>query len=268
MSRTRVLASNALAEQRVLVTGAGSGIGHAIALRFAELGAHIVGLGRRKEPLDELVAEIEGLGGSAEAHPCDVRDVEQVEDIVDRVGRSGGLHGLINNAGGQFFAPAEDISQRGWSAVIDLNLNAVFAMTRAAYPFLREQGGSVVSISLSGVERGSMGLAHSVAARAGVLGLTRTLALEWARDRIRVNCLGPGTVLTEAFLAGVTDGAVVDHLIEDATPLQRATSADEVAEFAAYLCSDAGQMLTGQLLHVDGGAHLGSGLHLLPEENT
>ncbi len=263
-----VLAPGSLDGQRVLVTGAGSGIGRGIAVRIGQLGAHVIGLGRRDDPLAGTVAEVERAGGSAQAHACDVRDPDQVAELIERIGGDGGLTGLVNNAGGQFFARAEDISPRGWDAVVDLNLNAVFTMTRAAHPWLAIAGGSIVNVSLSGVERGSMGLAHSVAARSGVLGMTRTLALEWARDAIRVNCLGPGTVLTEAFLAGMTDQRIVDRLVEEATPMRRATDVAEVAELAAFLCSDAGAMITGQLLHVDGGAHLGSGLHLLPEEDA
>ncbi|MGE0725471.1 MAG: SDR family NAD(P)-dependent oxidoreductase, partial [Alphaproteobacteria bacterium] len=173
----------------------------------------------------------------------------------------GAIDLLVNNAGGQYFAPATAISARGWQAVIDLNLTAVFNLCKAAQPFLARQGGAIVNISLSGVERGSMGMAHSIAARAGVLGLTRTLALEWAPERIRANCVGPGTVMTRG-LEGEADRALLDRLVT-ATPLGRPTAAEEVAELVAFLASPAGAMITGQLLQIDGGAHLGAGLHLI-----
>lgn len=264
MSTGRILRDGCLDGHAVIVTGAGSGIGRAIAVRLAELGAHVSGMGRRADALDATGALVAAAGGAFESFPCDVRDVDIASASLRRAAERRGLTALIHSAGGQFFAPAERISSNGWRSVIDLNLNAVFDLTRAAHPYLSVRGGAVVSVSLSGVERGSMGLAHSVAARAGVLGMTRTLALEWAQDGIRLNCIGPGTVVTEALRQGVEDEAVLTALIERSTPMRRETSAAEVAELTAFLVADAGSMITGQLLHVDGGAHIGSGLHMLP----
>jgi citronellol/citronellal dehydrogenase len=150
----------------------------------------------------------------------------------------------------------------GWAAVIDLNLTSVFTMCQAVRPLMqRASGGAIVNLSLSGVERGSMGIAHSVAARSGVLGLTRTLALEWAADGIRVNCLGPGTVLTSA-LDRYGDLPALQRLTSE-VPLGRTTTVEEVAELVAFLVSPAGAMVSGQLWHVDGAAHLGPGLHMI-----
>jgi citronellol/citronellal dehydrogenase len=140
----------------------------------------------------------------------------------------------------------------------------VFALTQAAQPHLAARAGSVVNISLSGVERGGMGMAHSIAARSGVLGLTRTLALEWATDGVRVNCIGPGTVLTHALSDEASDH-VLGNLVQRATPMRQPTPVEDVAELVAYLASPAGRLMTGQLIQVDGGAHLGAGLHMLPE---
>lgn len=246
------------------VTGAGSGIGRGIALRLMALGMDVFGTGRRPEALAETGKLAEGLPGRFSYEPCNVRETEAIGSLVSRVGQRQGIDLLVNNAGGQFFAPATGISRKGWDAVIDVNLSAVFVVTKAAYPFLKARRGTVLSISLSGVDRGSMGIAHSIAARAGVLGLTRTLALEWAKDGISLNCIGPGAVITEG-LAGEAAKALLDRLIE-VTPMGRATTVEEVAELVAFLASPAGHLMTGQLIQIDGAAHLGAGLHMLQVE--
>jgi len=258
----KVLKPDALAGRSAFVSGAGSGIGRAVALRLAELGMTVFGTGRREARLAETAALCEGLAGRFLFAPCDLRDSGAAAALVRTAGDAHGIDLLVNNAGGQFFAAATDISARGWAAVLDINLTAVFTVVRAAHPYLRASRGAVVSLSLSGVERGSTGLAHSVAARAGVLGLTRTLALEWAGDGIRLNCIGPGTVMTGALAAGL-DAATRERLLA-ATPLGRTTSAEEVAELVAFLATPAAALMTGQLIQIDGGSHLGPGLHLLP----
>jgi citronellol/citronellal dehydrogenase len=259
----QVLRDGALDGLSAIVTGAGSGIGQAITVRLVELGAVVTGFGRHEETLTETQTLATGPG-TFDFRVCNVRDVEAATEALQEVGDDRGLDLLVNNAGGQFFARAEDISVGGWNAVIDLNLTSVFHLTRVAHPYLAASKGSVQNISLSGVERGGMGISHSIAARAGVLGLTRSLALEWAQDGIRLNCIGPGTVLTQA-LDEEAGQHVLGNLVGKATPMQVPTRVEDVAELVAFLAGPAGALMTGQLIQIDGGAHLGRGLHMLPE---
>jgi citronellol/citronellal dehydrogenase len=256
------LAAGSLSGVSALVTGAGTGIGRAIALRLQQLGAHVSGIGRNEATLRETAAMGDPGSPPLTWHVCDVRDVDQVNHTVAVVAEADGIDLVVNNAGGQFYAPAERISPGGWRSVVDLNLNSVWNICHASFSScLKARGGSIVNISLSGAERGSMGMAHSIAARAGVLGLTRTLALEWAEHGIRINCVGPGTVATDA--TRNVDSQVMEQLVA-ATPLGRTTTPEEVAELVAFLGGPAGGMITGQIIYLDGGAHLGSGLHMLP----
>ena len=256
-----VLRGGVHAGRSAFITGAGSGIGRAIALRLLSLGMDVFGTGRRAEALQETAGLAEALAGTFRFESCNVRDTDAIEALIRKAGDSHGIDLLVNNAGGQFFSPAVGINRKGWDAVIDLNLSAIFTVTRAAYPYLKARKGSVVNISLSGVDRGSMGIAHSIAARAGVLALMRTLALEWAQDDIALNCIGPGAVLTEG-LSGEAAKPMLDRLV-DATPMGRATSVEEVAELVAFLATPAAHLMTGQLIQIDGAAHLGAGLHML-----
>lgn len=260
-SNCEVLRPALLSNRSAFVSGAGSGIGRAIALRLAALGMTVFGTGRREDKLAETAKMAADLAGRFVYEPCNLRDADAAEALVRKAGEEHGIDLLVNNAGGQFYAPAVEITRKGWDAVIDVNLSAIFTVTKAAYPFLKQSRGAVVSISLSGVDRGSMGLAHSLAARAGVLAMTRTMALEWARDGIRLNCIGPGVVMSEG-LDNPTAQSMLASLIE-ATPMRRATSVEEVAELVAFLASPVGELMTGQLIQIDGAAHLGSGLHMI-----
>jgi citronellol/citronellal dehydrogenase len=257
----KVLRPGLLTGMSGVVTGAGSGIGRAIALRLMELGMDVAGVGRRVEILKETATLAADLPGSFTFESCDLRDADAAEALVQRVGERQGIDLLVNNAGGQFYAPATEISRNGWDAVIAINLSSIFTMTKAAYPYLKARRGSVVNISLSGIDRGSKGLAHSIAARAGVLGMSRSMALEWAGDGIRLNCIGPGLVTTEG-LETPTAKKMMTKLLA-ATPAGRATDPAEVAELTAFLASDAGRLMTGQLIQIDGAAHLGAGLHMI-----
>ena len=251
MSDARVLADGILAGQRALVTGAGTGIGRGIALRLAALGATVIGVGRREEPLAETAAL---SGGAVAVRSVDVRDAVAVTELIAELGEGGGIDVLVNNAGGQFVAPADAISDGGMRAVLDLNLTAVSRLILAARPWLAVNGGTIVTITLSSPERGIPGLAHSAAARAAVAGLTARLAQEWRADAIRLYCIAPGTVLTEG-VRGELDPEALERVLQ-ATPLGRATSVEEVAEWTCALAAGIAPAASGSLIELDGGSGL------------
>ncbi|HEX5548008.1 MAG TPA: SDR family NAD(P)-dependent oxidoreductase, partial [Ktedonobacterales bacterium] len=183
------------ADQVIVVSGGGTGIGRATARELAALGAHVVICSRSPEHLEPTRAEIEAAGGAVTALTCNIRDAESVDalftTIEERLGRA---HGLVNNAGGQFISPAETITPKGWHAVVETNLTGGFLMAQAAFRHgMQAHGGAIVNI-VAEVWRGFPGMAHSGAARAGVMNLTQSLALEWARYGIRINAVAPGII--------------------------------------------------------------------------
>lgn len=250
-----VLPAGSLAGRTALVTGAGSGIGRAVCLRLLALGATVTGVGRRAERLAETAA----LAGTDRFRhtPLDLRDHRATAVFVAGLG---GLDLVVNNAGGQFVAPAGEISRRGFDAVVDLNLTAQAALVEAARPGLAARGGRVVTLSLSAPERGIAGLIHSAAARAGMAALTASLARQWRDDGIRLFCLAPGTVLTSG--VGEELPAEVLARIVETTPLGRDTTLAEVAEWVAALGSGMADAVSGTLFELDGGSGLVSAASL------
>lgn len=244
------------AGKTALVTGGGTGIGRAIALELAALGAKIVVCGRRPEPIELFAKELTDKGHEAFAQPCDIRDVEQVERLVDAtLQRFGAVDLLVNNAGGQFPSPAEHIKPKGFDAVVRNNLSGTFNVTHAVANkamIPSKKGGRVVNI-IANVLRGFPGMAHTGAARAGVDNLTKTLAVEWARHKIAVNAVAPGTIISTG-----TD-RYPPELVTKArqqTPMRRLGVPEEVAHVTTFLLSDAAQYITGTTLYIDGGASL------------
>ena len=246
------LRPDANAGRVALVTGGGTGIGRATALELARSGACVVLAGRREEPLDSARAEIEATGAACVAVPADVREPGEPERVVDAaIGRFGHVDVLVNNAGGQFTAPAEEISDKGWRAVHRLSVDAVWSMTRTAATrsMIPRRDGLVVFIGFS-PRRGIPGYAHAAAGRAAVANLATGLALEWSRYGIRSVCVVPGMIDTEG-LAGY--GADTVAAWQRTIPLGRLGRPEEVGSLIAFLASAGGGYVTGGTIVVDGG---------------
>ena len=243
------------AGRTVLVSGAGTGIGKAIACLFARLGARLVLCGRSPEKLAATARLLERIGSTCLAQPTNIREPEQIDALFARIEAEGfDLDILVNNAGGQFPQASIDLSDKGWRAVVDTNLNGSWTMMQRAARFWqrRQTGGSIINI-VAPYRRGMYGLAHTVAARAAVAHLAQNLAVEWAPAGIRVNCVLPGPIATEG-LAVYSDEARA--ALSKSNPLHRLGDVQDVAEACAYLAAPSGKFITGEILVVDGGHQL------------
>jgi citronellol/citronellal dehydrogenase len=252
MPHSRIFRDGLLDGQVCLVSGSGSGLGRETALELARLGATVVGCGRREEPLAETAGLAEGLAGSFEHETLDIRDEEAVEPFFDGLlERHGRLDVLLNNAGGQFLAPAESINPKGFRTVIELNVQGTWLMTHAAATkaFIPQGGGKVLSVTLS-PHHGMPGMVHSGAARAAVENMMRTLAIEWARFGVKTCALAAGQFATETLLTKYPQ-VIVDNL-ERSIPIGRAGRAEEMAWLVAYLASPAGDFISGTTITIDG----------------
>jgi len=243
--------------QTIVVSGGGTGIGRAIASALARLGAQVVICSRSAEHLEPARAEIEAEGGRVTALPCNIRDPESVQGFfAEVVQRHGRVAGLVNNAGGQFMSPAEAITPKGWHAVVETNLTGTWQMSRAALDAgMREHGGAIVNIVMD-MWRGYPGMAHSGAARAGVVNLTQSLSLEWAPYGIRVNAVAPG-VINSSGLAHYPP-MVQSQLAEIAKeiPAGRMGTENEIARPVVFLLSPGAAFISGATLRVDGAGSL------------
>ena len=257
--------------QVALVTGGGTGIGLGISELLAELGAHVVIASRKPAHLEAALAAITARGHQASVVPLDVRDPERVQAVVQGVAaQHGRIDLLVNNAAGNFYAPSATLSPNAWKAVVEIDLYGTFYCSQAVYPIMAQQGGGrIVSTSMTLHYRGWPLMAHATAAKAGVDALTRTLAVEWAPQRIRVNAIAPGPIPTDgvrkAFTppadSGVPDlfAAAEEKMAEYARtgiPLGRWGSPRDIANMVAFLASPAGDWITGAIFVVDGGEWL------------
>ncbi|MDB5577822.1 MAG: short-chain dehydrogenase [Bradyrhizobium sp.] len=249
------LAANLYAGKTVLVSGAGSGIGKAIAWLMARTGARLVLCGRSAERLAQVEAVLVARGHDVLSVPTDIRDEQAVGRLFDAAwARFGGVDLLVNNAGGQYPQAAADIVPKGWRAVIETNLTGTWLMMQAAAQrwIGAARGGAIVNIVASNA-RGMPGIIHSSAARAGVINASRTAAVEWAAQGIRVNCVAPGLIETSG-LEVYPEAARA--FFADANPQRRRGDLWEVAQAVGYLGSDAASYITGATLPIDGGGAL------------
>lgn len=242
-----------LAQRVVVVTGGGSGIGRCTAHELASLGAHVVLIGRNLDKLQDTAGEIVADGGRASFHRCDIRQEDAVRTVVTAiVAAHGRIDGLVNNAGGQYITPLENISAKGWQAVIDTNLTGGFLMARECYvQSMQTHGGSIVNIVAD--MWGSMpGMGHSGAARAGMVSFTETAALEWARSGVRVNAVAPGYIASSGMDHYPPEAGDMLREMRDTVPAGRFGNEAETSAAIVFLLSPAASFISGSVLRVDG----------------
>ena len=270
MSPHPVFRDGLLDGQVGIVTGGATGIGLGISSTLAQLGMHVVLASRKPEHLQPAVDALIAAGGKASAVQVDVRDRERVHAMAKEVHEAHGrIDLLVNNAAGNFYEKSENLSEKAWRAVIEIDLFGTFYCTQAVFPYMKAQGGGrVVSTSMTLHYRGWPMMAHATAAKAGVDALTRTLAVEWAEHGVRVNAIAPGPIPTDGVRKAFTPppGAPVpdlfsvdkamDAFAKSSIPLKRWGTPDDIGQMVAYLASPAGDWITGAIFVIDGGEWL------------
>jgi citronellol/citronellal dehydrogenase len=248
-SYASVFRDRLFAGQAALVTGGGSGIGRCTAHELAALGARVALVGRKADRLAAVAAEI---GGAAKVYPCDIREEDAVRDMVAAVlADFGRLDGLVNNAGGQFAAPLEKISAKGWDTVVRTNLSGGFLVARECYTqWMKAAGAGAIVNMIADMWNGMPGMGHSGAARAGMLNFTETAALEWAP--VRVNAVAPGWIASSGLDRYPAEMAEHIRTLPKRVPLGRLGTESEVSAAIVFLLSPAAAFTSGACLRVDG----------------
>lgn len=253
MTYGSVFAKGLMAGKVMVVTGGGSGIGRCTAHELASLGAHVVLIGRKVEKLQAVHDEITQDGGAASFHVCDIRQEDVVKQTIGAiVAAQGRIDGLVNNAGGQYVTPLESITGKGWEAVVNSNLTGGFYMARECYlQWMSQHGGAIVNIVAD--MWGSMpGMGHSGAARAGMVSLTETAALEWAHAGVRVNAVAPGYIASSGMDHYPPELGPMFKEMTKTVPLGRFGTEAETSGGIVFLLSPAASFISGTTLRIDG----------------
>ncbi|ASK34225.1 2,4-dienoyl-CoA reductase [Alcanivorax sp. N3-2A] len=251
---------NLFADKTVIVTGGGSGIGRCTAHELAALGARLVLIGRQLDKLRAVADELlEDTGREALCFACDIRDEKAVRDTVAAIyQQTGRVHGLVNNAGGQFPAPLAAINQKGWETVVRTNLTGGFLMAREVFTQgMNEHGGAIVNI-VADMWGGMPGMGHSGAARAGMVNFTQTAAFEWAQCGVRVNAVAPGWIASSGMDTYPEGFKQTLKTLKAAVPLKRMGLESEVSSAICFLLSEGAAFISGDTLRIDGAASQGN----------
>ena len=251
--------SGLLKGKSIIVTGGGTGLGKSMATRFAELGADLVITSRRQNVIDETAEALRQYGGKVLAVACDVRDPDQVQNMVDHtVNEFGKIDILLNNAAGNFISPTEDLSPNAFKTVVDIVLNGTFNCTQAAGKVMRKnKGGVILNIVTTYAWTGSGYVVPSACAKAGVLAMTRSLAVEWAKYGIRTVAIAPGPFPTKgAWSRLAPPGLGIKKKMINRIPLKRVGEHHELANLASYLVSEQAGYINGEVVTIDGGEWL------------
>lgn len=245
----------------IIVTGGSSGMGKAMVKQFANEGAYVIVCARDEEKLLKTKQELETFEGQIATYSVDVRDDEGVKNMIsDVVSKFGGITGVVNNAAGNFLCPAEDLSLNGWNAVVDIVLNGTWHMTQAVGQHWIEtkQPGSIVNIVATYAWTGGPGVVHSASAKAGVLAMTKTLAVEWgSRYGIRFNAIAPGPIEETGGVEKLIQSEKAHKMALKSIPMHRFGKGEEVANLTSYLMSEQGSYINGTCITIDGGQSIG-----------
>ena len=249
-----VFEKNLLKDKVAIVTGGATGIGKEISAKLAGLGAKIVIAGRKEEHLISGYEELKKITKNILAVKCDIRNEKDVESLfLQTVEKFGKLDILVNNAGGQFIAPFEKISTNGFDAVVKTNLYGTWFCCKEAAKYMKNKGGKIINIVHIYAIRAAPGLAHSGAARAGVINLTKSLAVELAQYNIKVNAIAPGITSTKGLKEEMINDKKMMQALQETIPLHRFANPEDIANCVVFLVSKGGDYITGQVIAVDGG---------------
>ncbi|XP_058156145.1 peroxisomal trans-2-enoyl-CoA reductase [Dasypus novemcinctus] len=275
INRKSCLAPNLLRNKVAIVTGGGSGIGKTIASELLSLGCNVVIASRKLDRLESAADELRAsLPSSSQVQvtpmKCNIRKEEEVNNLIkSTLDLHGKIDFLVNNGGGQFLSPAALITSKGWNAVIETNLTGTFYMCKAVYnSWMKDNGGAIVNITMV-CKNGFPRAAHSGAAREGVYNLTKSLALEWAKNGIRINCIAPGVVYSQTAFENYGDAAnkVFDSMVAK-IPAKRLGVPEEVSSIVCFMLSPGASYITGQLIEVDGGQSLYNHSWTIPDHDN